>query len=244
MKFLFVFLALSSSAVATSPPVPVVTNGILGITAYAGEVHGVKGMVVAGVTDGMPGYTTGLATGDVVIGFDTVDVLNLLQVKYTLADEKTFLQFPPSFGHMNNEQWLLVYRPSLDQTSTLIIHFGGKRAAWPGGSFGILAIERPKIPVSIHSRNIPGPPDVVVHRVHPYTPASLLGVKEGDVITAVAVGSKTASSVTSIEKVSEVFTLAKDAAPDDTVTIWLMRPKTEAGFVGDLKVEFPARKLK
>ena len=166
MKFLFLFLLLTSSAVADD-----IRNYNLGITARAGTVDDIKGLVVTDVTPGLRGDNSGLSVGDVLIGYRSSDAQNPEANPFVTVTPESFPQFPPTYGHMDLRYQVLAHRPSLDRTSIITLYIGGLKNAWPAGSLGVTVTQRPERPparrrghVPLHARAPAGHPGRRRHR--------------------------------------------------------------------------------
>jgi hypothetical protein len=250
LKYLFLFLTLASAALANSPPVPTVGNDALGVEARVGRIDDMKGLIITQVTNGSPGDTTGLAPGDLLIGYRGSDVLVPEANPFVMVTPENFNQFPPNFGHMNLRHQVLVYRPSLDRTSIITLNFGGARQYWPAGALGITVTERPNEPVALRNRNVETKPDLVVVSTYPYMLAYRLGIRAGDIIYGAKItqenGNYLGFSISGADDLDKFLKAARQAPDTETAVIEVMRPVPDVAppDAGDLEFTIPVTRLK
>ena len=226
MKFFFLFLLLTSSAVADD-----IRNYNLGITARAGTVDDIKGLVVTDVTPGLRGDNSGLSVGDVLIGYRSSDPQNPEANPFVSASAESFPQFPPTYGHMDLRYQVLAHRPSLDRTSILTLYIGGMKNAWPAGSLGV-AVTQPQ-----------NDPRLVVVATYPYMLAHRLGIQAGDVIAHGLItqsnGVELSVPISGADGLDRCLSAAR-AAPDGAeLVLRVLRPGTV-----DLEFTIPVTRLK
>ena len=226
MKFLFLFLVLTSSAVADD-----IRNYNLGITVRAGTVDDIKGLVVTDVTPGLRGDNSGLSVGDVLIGYRTSDTQNPEANPFRAADAGTFPQFPPTYGQMDLRYQLLAHRPSLDRTSIINLYIGGMKNAWPAGSLGV-AVTQPE-----------NDPRLIVVATYPYMLAHRLGIQTGDVLAHGLItqsnGVAVSVPISGADGLDRCLSAARSAPDSAELVLRVLRPGT-----GDLEFTIPVTRLK
>jgi S1-C subfamily serine protease len=249
--------SLIAIAILSDVAIPVRSEG-LGVTAYTERTGIVRPdgsgrlmppmLRVVEVEPGKPGASTGLKSGDMILGVTAYDVSTPENINYPPIVPEAFRRFPSTFVSGNTVQSILVYRPSLDSTAELHVNFSSKPSKpWPSGSLGVVVKDVPReagIPAGMPRRKN----WVEVVRVHPYSLADRLGILAGDVVVSVTVGGDVdanglekmpmSAMIEDVEGFGKILDLIR---PDTRISAMTL---TVARGAKTVRIAFPAARLR
>jgi hypothetical protein len=202
---------------------------------------------VVEVEPGKPGASTGLKSGDMILGVTAYDVSTPENINYPPIVPEAFRRFPSTFVSGNTVQSILVYRPALDSTAELPVRFSGEPRPWPSGMFGAIVKDVPLaagIPAGMPRKKS----WVEVVRVHPYSLADRLGILAGDVVVSVTVGGDVdanglekmpmSAMIEDVEGFGKILDLIR---PDTRISAMTL---TVARGAKTVRIAFPAARLR
>ena len=226
-RFLFLLLTLASSALANrrcplSATTPSASRHVSARSTTSRAWSSPRSR------QAQPGDTTGLALGDLLIGYRSLGRPEPRGEPVRHGHARELQPVPPELRPHEHTvpgaRAPAVPGPDIDHHACL----RGSRQAWPAGALGITVTERPNEPRISPQPQLETKPDLVVVSTYPYMLAYRLGIRAGDVIYGAKItqenGNYLGFSISGADDLDKCLKAARQAPDTETLVITVMRP--------------------